>query len=72
LLLLFVLLQHRVKLPGSCTALVAVVRPNGMLDVQMVGDCGLRLIRDGEVVLATEVGVSRKTGTAEQRRGSMA
>jgi hypothetical protein len=43
-----------------------------MLDVQMVGDCGLRLIRDGEVVLATEVGVSRKTGRAEQRRGSMA
>jgi hypothetical protein len=27
----------------------------GMLDVQLVGDCGLRLIREGEVVLATEV-----------------
>jgi hypothetical protein len=26
-----------------------------MLDVQLVGDCGLRLIREGEVVLATEV-----------------
>lgn len=49
-------LQHRVRLEGSCTALVAVVRPSGMLDVQLVGDCGLRLIRDGQVVLATEVG----------------
>jgi hypothetical protein len=48
-------LQQRVKLAGSCTALVAVLRPNGMLDVQLVGDCGLRVIRDGEVLLATEV-----------------
>jgi hypothetical protein len=49
------ILQHRVRLSGSCTALVAVLRHNGMLDVQLVGDCGLRLIREGEVVLATEV-----------------
>jgi len=47
--------QHRVKAPGSCTALVAVLRGNGVLDVTVVGDCGLRLVRDGEVVLATEV-----------------
>jgi hypothetical protein len=47
--------QKHNAVPGSCTALVAQLRPSAVLDVCLVGDVGLRLIRSGRVTAATEV-----------------
>lgn len=49
-------LQKQNAVPGSCTALVAVLRPSNGLEVCLVGDAGLRLVRGGRVAAATEVG----------------
>lgn len=47
--------QKHTAVPGSCTALVAQLRPSSLLEVCLVGDVGLRLIRGGRVTAATEV-----------------
>jgi hypothetical protein len=47
--------QKHNAVPGSCTALVAQLRPSAVLEVCLVGDVGLRLIRSGRVTAATEV-----------------
>lgn len=47
--------QATTKLPGSSTACVAMLRPNGMLEVVNVGDSGIRLVRDGRVVWSTHI-----------------
>lgn len=40
--------------PGSATALVAVLKPGGRLDVANLGDCGTKVLRGGKVVFATK------------------
>ncbi|KAI8463341.1 MAG: phosphatase 2C-like domain-containing protein [Monoraphidium minutum] len=47
--------QATTKLPGSSTALVAQLRPGGLLEVVSLGDSGLRLIRGGRVEWETPV-----------------
>ncbi|XP_010099454.2 probable protein phosphatase 2C 26 isoform X2 [Morus notabilis] len=38
---------------GSATVIVAMFERNGMLKIANVGDCGLRIIREGRVVFST-------------------
>jgi protein phosphatase PTC7 len=38
---------------GAATAIVAILEKNGILHVANVGDCGLRIVRQGKVVYAT-------------------
>eukprot|EP00286_Rhodomonas_abbreviata_P025743 CAMPEP_0181306896 /NCGR_PEP_ID=MMETSP1101-20121128/10561_1 /TAXON_ID=46948 /ORGANISM="Rhodomonas abbreviata, Strain Caron Lab Isolate" /LENGTH=419 /DNA_ID=CAMNT_0023413017 /DNA_START=36 /DNA_END=1295 /DNA_ORIENTATION=+ len=42
------------NLPGSCTVCVSMLLPSGEFHVLNLGDSGLRIIRNGKVVLATE------------------
>eukprot|EP00892_Ulva_mutabilis_P007620 jgi/Ulvmu1/522/UM001_0530.1 len=43
-----------VNVPGTCTAIVARMLDESHLEVANLGDSGLRIIRDGEIVFATE------------------
>lgn len=43
------------KSPGSATMCVAVVHPEGLLEIANLGDCGVRVIRGTKCVFATEV-----------------
>lgn len=44
------------EVAGSCTIIVAKFHPvEETLDVVSVGDCGMRIVRDGQVVLQTDV-----------------
>ncbi|GMH45571.1 hypothetical protein BSKO_13528 [Bryopsis sp. KO-2023] len=45
---------ERVKIPGSATTIIATLKPDGELEMANVGDCGLRVIRDGNCVFATK------------------
>ncbi|XP_019439263.1 PREDICTED: probable protein phosphatase 2C 26 isoform X1 [Lupinus angustifolius] len=38
---------------GSATVIVAMLEKNGILKIANVGDCGLRVIRNGNVILST-------------------
>ncbi|XP_057428951.1 probable protein phosphatase 2C 26 [Lotus japonicus] len=38
---------------GSATVIIAMLEKNGVLKIASVGDCGLRIIRDGRVVFST-------------------
>ncbi|KAK6234561.1 hypothetical protein SCA6_009898 [Theobroma cacao] len=38
---------------GSATAIVAMLERNGMMKVANVGDCGLRVIRKGQIIFST-------------------
>ncbi|CAM6100715.1 unnamed protein product [Calypogeia fissa] len=38
---------------GAATAIVAILEKNGILHVANLGDCGLRIVRQGKVVYAT-------------------
>ncbi|OMO82901.1 phosphatase 2C (PP2C)-like protein [Corchorus capsularis] len=38
---------------GSATAIIAMLERNGMLKVANVGDCGLRIIRKGQMIFST-------------------
>lgn len=38
---------------GSATATVAMLERNGILKIASVGDCGLRVVRKGQIVFAT-------------------
>jgi len=46
--------QARTHLLGSCTALLALLGPSGNLDLAVVGDCGLRVIRRNGVIFASQ------------------
>jgi hypothetical protein len=46
------------NIPGSTTALLALVRPGNLLEVANVGDSGFRLLRNGSVVYASEVSLA--------------
>lgn len=46
--------QAATVLAGSATACVAVLKPGGLLEVANLGDSGLRVVRQGKVVFATE------------------
>jgi protein phosphatase PTC7 len=48
-------LQARTHLQGSCTALLALLGPSGNLDLAVVGDCGLRVIRRNDVIFASDI-----------------
>ncbi|XP_050289354.1 probable protein phosphatase 2C 26 isoform X1 [Quercus robur] len=38
---------------GSATVIVAMLERNGILKIASVGDCGLRVIREGQIILST-------------------
>lgn len=40
---------------GSSTACVGTLHPDGVLRVANLGDSGLRVVRDGQVVFASQV-----------------
>jgi protein phosphatase PTC7 len=47
---------ERTDAPGSCTATIVVVNPTTYtLNVANIGDCGVRIIRDGALVFETKV-----------------
>lgn len=47
---------HRTEVEGSCTCILAKYSAmEGRLDVVSVGDCSMRVIREGEVVFKTDV-----------------
>jgi serine/threonine protein phosphatase PrpC len=48
--------------PGSATMVVAALQPGGMLHIANLGDCGVRVVRKGAIVLATEVRARIKEG----------
>jgi protein phosphatase PTC7 len=47
---------EKTEVAGSCTIIVAKFHPlEEKLDVVSVGDCGMRIVRDGQVVLQTDI-----------------
>lgn len=42
-------------MPGSATVAIAALSGNGDLEMTNVGDCGIRIVRNGEIVFATKV-----------------
>jgi protein phosphatase PTC7 len=47
---------EKTNVPGSCTAIIAKYLPyENILDVVSVGDCSMRLIRDGTVLYQTDI-----------------
>ncbi|XP_062172276.1 probable protein phosphatase 2C 26 [Alnus glutinosa] len=38
---------------GSATVIVAMLERNGILKIANIGDCGLRIIRDGQIIFST-------------------
>ena len=46
----------RTEEPGSCTVILGVLLPGGRLSVANLGDCELKVVRDGRVVYSSEVG----------------
>lgn len=47
--------QNLTTMPGSSTVTLAFMREGGLLEVANVGDSGVRLLRRGRVVYASEV-----------------
>ena len=48
--------QRATRLPGAAPAVVVQMTPDGRALAANVGDCGFRVVRDGAVVAASEVG----------------
>lgn len=42
-------------MPGSATVAIAALNNNGDLEMAIIGDCGIRIIRSGECIFATKV-----------------
>ena len=55
---------RRTEEPGSTTAILAVLAPGGLLSVAHLGDCELKVVRQGAVTFATEVRAGRQGGPA--------
>jgi protein phosphatase PTC7 len=47
--------MHTYK-PGSATMVLAALEPSGLLHIANLGDCGVKVVRRGQVILSTEVG----------------
>lgn len=47
--------QYRTTVLGSSTCIIALINDDNLLDIANIGDSGLRVIRDGKIVFATEV-----------------
>ena len=47
------------KSPGSATICVALVQPDGVLEIANVGDCGVRVVRGTKCIFSTEVGLTQ-------------
>lgn len=51
--------HKRTKHHGSATACVAIMKPEGNLEVANIGDCGIRVFRGQKCTFATKVGGHR-------------
>lgn len=47
--------QYRTYLKGSSTVCLALMKPGRVVEIANVGDSGVRILRDGKVIFATEV-----------------